>query len=282
MNTDIEDMPLSALFSAGKETFEKLDQGSATQEELRSGAECLRRCKDAINRLGLFSRNEDKDDIATGDIKYMLVPFYLATILSNIKASERKIVLMGATSEFKSFLSACEDSDILTGAAREAFHRDGPIDANTRRMQKISAFKRNKEINARLEALRIAEGKDAIGEGEDVGAVEYSEEDREMFFLQIESAIIKSLEDMDMIKTELQVLAARPERTDGDEDEPTGPTPEQQMELRSLVLPRNVVFSSGRPSPDIGVGGCRSLKPLHTEILKTCKPWEISISWMSC
>jgi hypothetical protein len=38
----------------------------------------LRAATEGVRRLALFSSNETVDDVATGDLKYLLVPFYLA------------------------------------------------------------------------------------------------------------------------------------------------------------------------------------------------------------
>ena len=43
-----------------------------------SGIAALRGAAEGVRRLALFSSNESADDVATGDLKYMLVPFYLA------------------------------------------------------------------------------------------------------------------------------------------------------------------------------------------------------------
>jgi hypothetical protein len=33
----------------------------------------LQKCQEIVDKLALFSRNEEKDDISTGDLKYLLV-----------------------------------------------------------------------------------------------------------------------------------------------------------------------------------------------------------------
>ena len=44
-----------------------------TQEIVRKGCEALQKCEDMINKLGLFSTNETKEDISTTNLKYILV-----------------------------------------------------------------------------------------------------------------------------------------------------------------------------------------------------------------
>ena len=40
---------------------------------MRKGCDALRKCEDMIGKLGLFSANETKEDISTGNLKYILV-----------------------------------------------------------------------------------------------------------------------------------------------------------------------------------------------------------------
>lgn len=47
------------------------------QDILKKGCELLRQCEEMINKLGLFSRNETKDDISTTNLKYILVSNYI-------------------------------------------------------------------------------------------------------------------------------------------------------------------------------------------------------------
>lgn len=48
---------------------------------MRKGCDALRKCEDMIGKLGLFSANETKEDISTGNLKYILVSFGVNLIL---------------------------------------------------------------------------------------------------------------------------------------------------------------------------------------------------------
>ena len=43
----------------------------------------LHQCEDLVDRLGIFSPNEELEDIHTADIKYLLVPALRGDLLSN-------------------------------------------------------------------------------------------------------------------------------------------------------------------------------------------------------
>ena len=59
----------------------------------------LQICEQRIEGLGLFSMNEDTEDVATGDLKYLLTAFHLATLLSSMQNKDpgkRRICLQQA------------------------------------------------------------------------------------------------------------------------------------------------------------------------------------------
>ena len=51
---------------------------------MSTGTAALRASVIAIERAGVFSANETKDDIATGDLKYFLAPFYLSEVRARV------------------------------------------------------------------------------------------------------------------------------------------------------------------------------------------------------
>ena len=51
------------------------------------------KCEDIISKLGLFLSNETKDDIRTTNLKYLLVPFYLAELTEKL-AHDDKIEIL--------------------------------------------------------------------------------------------------------------------------------------------------------------------------------------------
>ena len=53
-----------------------------------AGVAALRRAVEQIDRAGVFSPNETAEDIPTAHLKYALAPFYLAEILTRVRASE--------------------------------------------------------------------------------------------------------------------------------------------------------------------------------------------------
>lgn len=90
---ELRDLPLPALFQRAREVLKQLEAAPAsapsTQRLVAEGAASLQAAAAAADTLALFSANEDRDDLATGDIKYLLIPFYQAEVESRTHAGER-------------------------------------------------------------------------------------------------------------------------------------------------------------------------------------------------
>lgn len=89
---ELRDLPLPALFQRARGLLKQLDTTPASdpskQRLVADGAACLQAAAAAADALALFSANEDRDDLATGDIKYLLIPFYQAEVASHTHAGE--------------------------------------------------------------------------------------------------------------------------------------------------------------------------------------------------
>jgi hypothetical protein len=109
-NDDPLDLPLSVLFARGYAAYRGAEEGSASQArvcpapqlaclvcasvsefltasvcyvpllqaQLHEGVASLRQASNIARQLSLFSRNEEADDVATTDLKFLLLPFLLA------------------------------------------------------------------------------------------------------------------------------------------------------------------------------------------------------------
>lgn len=162
----------------------------------------------AVDSLGLFSPNEEADDIATRDLKYLLLPFYRGELAAASRVSDpeaRADALLAAASYHRAFLHSVRAYGLLGSEARtlvEALeeHARGDDegrstssssslsrlglpgrpaggnvdpDAASLRANKIARFKREKWVMARLEALEAERGgAECEGEGEDTEAWE--------------------------------------------------------------------------------------------------------------
>jgi immunoglobulin-binding protein 1 len=81
----LQNVPLSELFLKGAKVVEvtsSIAPGGSLDAQLAHGTAYLCAAAAMVESLGLFSPNEDKDDITTSSLKYLLIPFYLAQLES--------------------------------------------------------------------------------------------------------------------------------------------------------------------------------------------------------
>jgi len=87
-----EGLPLSVLFRRSLKTASKAyllpTNQKETQELVQFALSDLQRINNGIESLSLFSPNESLDDLATGDIVYLLVPYVISEMLSRIAVAD--------------------------------------------------------------------------------------------------------------------------------------------------------------------------------------------------
>nr|VDD21765.1 unnamed protein product [Brassica oleracea] len=143
----MEEMPLSALFEQARKLHLKASDSRADQDVVKEGCEMLHKCEDMVGKLGLFSSNETKQDISTNNLKYLLVPYYLAELTERIIQEDR--------------MKFCEAMELVPEDELEASSRGGSAPPADRRALKIARFKRQKAAESRL--LEIKERKERLG-----------------------------------------------------------------------------------------------------------------------
>ncbi|GAV66186.1 TAP42 domain-containing protein [Cephalotus follicularis] len=226
----IEDMPLPALFEQSQKIHQKATESGADQEIVKRGCELLKKCEDMISMLGLFSSNETKDDISTSNLKYLLVPFYLAELTEKVSWDDRLQILKVSEAKLKEFLSFCEAMELVPKEELESSAQGGPNSFPERRALKVARFKRQRAAESKL--LDIKERKERRGRSSRASALstpfeageedvlDDGEEEREAWLTSISLAICKAFDLLEMIKKEEEMLSAVKERQlkDGDKE----------------------------------------------------------------
>ena len=160
----------------------------------------------------------------------MLCEFYLAEVVSRTRAPDpaaRAPFAAEAADALEAFLRRCEVHDLLTPEAkrqREELKRQRErgqnADPGTARADKVARFRRERAIRARLEELestRRRRAEEALlnadwdDEDPDDASPEDEVEERERWTLLIEDAVAKSLDNLDHLARELEMIAARDE-----------------------------------------------------------------------
>ncbi|KAL4444923.1 hypothetical protein ABPG77_003973 [Micractinium sp. CCAP 211/92] len=243
---ELRDLPLPALFQRARGLLKQLDTTPASdpskQRLVADGAACLRAAAAAADALALFSANEDRDDLATGDIKYLLIPFYQAEVASHTHADDpsvRLAALEAAGQHYRAFLQRCRQYDLLSPpaaalAAGVLEHGDGGggssgggrgrPDPAALRQSKIEKFKREKAIRARIQELEQQQqrlvaapgGGDGEAEcgagfagfgGAGAGTAGDGEEvERELWLLQADLAALQAAERCGTLQQEVEIL----------------------------------------------------------------------------
>ncbi|KAK6354884.1 hypothetical protein TWF696_004015 [Orbilia brochopaga] len=168
-------------------------------------------CKDLIRGLSLFSTNETLEDVATNELKYMLVSAYGGELLlKQHDQSTRLSALRAARMAYRSFLSQCDSYNLLGTYEKKAYQVSESlsptafdnihVDAAARRNAKIERYKQEKELKAKLEHLsRITQSSNV----ED-------EELRSLYLSQIQLAVMQALQQLEGINLEIDILGKAP------------------------------------------------------------------------
>ncbi|KAM4076060.1 hypothetical protein ACJW30_12G036000 [Castanea mollissima] len=223
MQTKMEDLPLPTLFEQARKIHSTATDSGADQEVVKKGLEALLKCEDMVNKLGLFSSNETKEDISTTNLKYLLVPFYLAELTEKVAQDDRIQILKASQEKLKEFISLCEAMELVPKEELETSTQGVPNTPADQRARKIARFKRQKAAEAKL--LEIKERKERRGRstkaaalstpveaGEEDELDDDGEEEREAWLITISLAICKSFDLLKLLKDEEEILCAVKEK----------------------------------------------------------------------
>eukprot|EP00246_Nothoceros_aenigmaticus_P016534 TRINITY_DN7590_c0_g1_i2.p1 TRINITY_DN7590_c0_g1~~TRINITY_DN7590_c0_g1_i2.p1 ORF type:complete len:410 (-),score=57.88 TRINITY_DN7590_c0_g1_i2:704-1894(-) len=213
------DLPLTALFDQAYELYSNSISTGIGSDEVSRGCRLLQRCQELVYRLALFSANEEKEDISTADLKYLLIPFYLADLTEKLPSNNRPQMIHIITDYLLVFLRSSERLGFLTEGQFQLLTPEVARDPETRRAQKIARFKQQKaaeakilEIKERTErrrrSMQAAARASSAAHGEDDLQDEDEEEQREAWTIQISLALYKALDLLEMLRREDDMLAA--------------------------------------------------------------------------
>lgn len=115
---DFSDTPPAVLLEWGHKIQSNLDglpsQSSTTGQIIRAGLEWLDSVRASIAAAGIFSTNEDGEDLLTDNMKFLLVPFYVGELLAHGGGMEERLgMLRRAVGEYEAFLRRCYQYDML-------------------------------------------------------------------------------------------------------------------------------------------------------------------------
>ena len=180
------------------------------QDKVFKGLDLLKKAAEMLSQLELFSQNEDLEEIASTDPKYLMVPaFQGAFTMKQVSPSKRLDHLQWAREHFLNFLTQCQYYHVakfelpkpktnLAGnnTANSSMAYPSIIAMASQRQAKKERYKRKKEVEHRLSALKSAV---ESGQADD-------EHVREYYLLHLQKWIGISLEEIESIDQEIKIL----------------------------------------------------------------------------
>ncbi|PAA68803.1 hypothetical protein BOX15_Mlig018017g2 [Macrostomum lignano] len=259
---------LSAIFSELMSIYESLEGGGSTAsvgDPIDRGLELCGRAQSIVGLLGLFSSNEQLDDVPTNELKYLLLPGIAGFLWSQRRTggpAARPDSLVRCLGQLADFLrlaglygvpGAPRIGDAEVGEADEQKlaalvtedSGDGRSMAQPDRAKKIERLRRRKELEKQLTELRPQ-----------VERPHVDEEDKRNFYLKLlERWVIVATEEAAAAKAELPLARMMASRGAEGQQQPP-PQPPQPKSGRppvgTFVLTRSAlearVFGAGYPS----------------------------------
>lgn len=116
LNVDAEPLKLSELLDRGWKIFEEVDStneplgSNSIQVKVKRGVQMLEEASRMVAQLDLFSRNEELEEIATADLKYLLLPALLGALTMKQTTRDKRLeIVQTARAYFMDFLRRCEE-----------------------------------------------------------------------------------------------------------------------------------------------------------------------------
>lgn len=217
----MENMPLPALFEQARKIHLMATDSGADQDLVKKGCEALGKCEDMISKIGLFSSNETKDNISTTNLKYLLVPFYLAELTEKLALDDRVPILKASQTKLREFISFCEAMELVPQEELEVSAQGASNSFENRRALKIARLQRQSAAEAKLTEIKerkerhVPSKKAAatlVEVGEEMMLDDDGEEEREAWFTTLSLATCKAFDLLEMLKKEEEMLSAIKEK----------------------------------------------------------------------
>lgn len=182
---------------------------------IQMARETLEALQQGVSREGVFSSNEEVEDVNTSMLPMLGADYYLGSLLLKLPFTSpetRLQMLENAEAFLCKYLNACEQFCLLEDGDRHAWHsmlKDGGGSTTTRglavgRDQKIERFRRQKRTRQRMkeieDELTSGEVKDDLDDSEDDGIR------REKALLVLSSLAIDALDELSGLSKETEML----------------------------------------------------------------------------
>ncbi|ELT88274.1 hypothetical protein CAPTEDRAFT_176820 [Capitella teleta] len=255
---------LSEIFSFLLESCEFLDTTSepTVSDKVQNRVKkCMRDGERAIqmtNELSLFSVNEDLEEIATADMKYLLLPAFLAFCSSKNTAIERMETVRKSQDYYRDFVRLCKNYDLTNIELKPSSEEDaadmrvppmhGPDEVKAmaaQRQEKIARFRKQKETENQLKEMQKLMEKEFVDD----------EIKRKFYLTLIDRWVIRSQEEMESLSSEVQILKHMQQMRASGQSLPEKKKPadfKPNPNYRPIIITKDMlqkkVFGAGYPS----------------------------------
>lgn len=206
-----------------------------------------------VSLCGLFSSNEGFEEVATENLRYFLLPFFLGQLTLKLCNAERKELVEVAEIYYNDFLRRCEDYKLCDKPAAvlvvDNGHSSGDKIQELARMAqdrnaKLRKYQEKKELDDQIKLLKVAMEREHVDD----------EIKRDFYLKLIKSCVMDAHEELVSISQEKQILEhiavmRRNEPEHHQHKAPKGFTPKL---LKPIITTRDAaqkaVYGMGYPS----------------------------------
>ncbi|XP_019616456.1 PREDICTED: immunoglobulin-binding protein 1-like [Branchiostoma belcheri] len=248
---------LSEIFERGwkiQRDVEKSDEPTGSpnlQDQVKAGMGLLEQAAHMVRELQLFSENEELQEVATCNVRYLLLPVLMSDLTMRHMGEDRLALVQKSKDYLTEFLKVCKSYGVTSEeykSVESSSSKAGPTDMAAMSRQReatIARFRQQKETEQKLEAMRVT--METRGEDDEV--------QREYYTLQLEKWVHTALRELSSIDQELEILHMMASRKQGKQDsqpqEQKKPEPHRKP-LKPFILTRDKlqaqVFGAGYPS----------------------------------
>ncbi|XP_055383862.1 immunoglobulin-binding protein 1 [Condylostylus longicornis] len=163
-----------------------------------------------VNLVGMFSSNENVEEIPTENLEFLLLPFFLGQLVQKLQNEDREATLQASKIYFRDFLKRCDDYGIvecnkhvnIENLNEQQTSNDqfkSLLEAADKRNLKIEQYRKIKELQEQISSLKLAAKNPNVDE----------EIKRNLYIKQINHGILKAYEELSSIDEELKMLNYR-------------------------------------------------------------------------
>ncbi|KAG4074025.1 hypothetical protein HA402_014230 [Bradysia odoriphaga] len=205
-----------------------------------------------VSLTGLFSSNEEYEEIATDHLKYLLLPYFLGQLTLKICSTDRRNIVEVSEVYFRDFLKRCIEYGLtatntetaLAQVERQPNSEVAALIAMSRqRNTKIEQYRIKKELDDQIKQIKIVMEREHIDD----------DLKRDFYIKLIKSSIMNSVDEISSVEQEKQILdhMSKLRHDDPDSDRPK-PVRRPTQPLRPIIITKDevqkAVYGLGYPS----------------------------------